>query len=90
MFSDIRLKDNLRHLGDIGPFHAFEWDWNELAPDPTQSNIGFIAQEVQETLPQFVGEKDGFLAIDYAGLLAHLGSDIAALRAMANNNKGKE
>lgn len=90
-FSDIRLKKNLRHIGDIGKLNAFEWDWNDLAPEPTQETVGFIAQQVMEHYPQFVHEVNGYFAIDYAGLMKHIKSDMTTLRSMADtNNKGKD
>ncbi len=47
------------------------WDWNSNADELQQSlpNVGVIAQEVEEVLPQLVHDKEnGFKAVDYARL----------------------
>lgn len=87
-FSDIRLKDNLRHIGDFKGLPAFEWDWNGEAPNPTQPAIGFIAQMVQERFPNLVKTVDGYLTIDYPSLFRILGTSFDELRDKANQLKG--
>ena len=71
-FSDIRLKENIKKVGDFDGLNVYSWDWNDEAKElgiegPT---IGFMAQEVQETYPDHVIETDsGYLAIDYQAIL---------------------
>jgi len=66
--SDIRLKDNLVEIGELGPLKVFEWDWNGKLGLKGKSK-GFIAQQVQKLFPQFVIEKSGYLHIKYDELL---------------------
>jgi hypothetical protein len=63
MFSDIRLKENVRRIGtaDNGlPIYAY----NYKAGGPT--HIGFMAHEVEAVHPDAVREFDGFKAVDYS------------------------
>ena len=72
-FSDERLKENIRPVGEIGPLTIYEWDW---IPEVEHLNLpmhrGFIAQEVEEIFPKYVHKVGNFKAIDYAGLLDRL------------------
>ena len=79
--SDRRLKDNIFVIKDpidkIKKISGVEFDWNEKGPhwtrakyfgDPSGSlhDVGVIAQEVQEVLPEAVRERDnGTLAVKY-------------------------
>lgn len=76
--SDLRYKKNIatisRALGDISQLRGVEYDWRcDEFPDRnfnSQRQVGLIAQEVREVLPQAVIEQpDGFLAVDYARLV---------------------
>jgi hypothetical protein len=62
-FSDARLKDNIVELFPIGPLMWCEWDWNQPINQPA---CGFIAQQVQEYIPDAVIEEDGYLKVMYA------------------------
>lgn len=62
-FSDRRLKTNIRPIGkaDNGLIiYSFKYKWG----GPTQ--LGYMAQEVQKINPEAVGERDGFLTVDYS------------------------
>jgi hypothetical protein len=69
--SDRNLKENFLEFGTS----TLE---NVLALKPTQYNFkgdskvryGFIAQEVQEVMPELVSENNGILSMDYLGLIA--------------------
>ena len=71
--SDIRLKDNIRPIENslfkISKLRGVEFDWNEKADVVEREkghDIGLIAQEVEEVLPEIVTtRKDGYKAIQY-------------------------
>jgi hypothetical protein len=69
--SDIRLKDNIIHIGTDKGYNIYSWDWNrealELGVDtPT---YGVMAQEVLETNPDAVELMDnGYYAVNYGEL----------------------
>ena len=67
-FSDERLKTNIKKVGKIGPLDTVTWDWNDAAK-MVGSGFGFIAQQVREFFPEFTGERDGYLTVDYDGVL---------------------
>ena len=78
-FSDVRLKENIVELGQIGDLGLCEWDWKGFTKDTVIAdcpNVGFLAQEVQEKYPDFVAEESGWLFVDYGGLLAKLQSNL--------------
>jgi hypothetical protein len=71
--SDARLKKNVRSLDsaldDVLRLRGVTFTWRDekLAQKGTQ--LGFIAQEVEDVLPELVGEgRDGFKAVQYASL----------------------
>ena len=60
-FSDARLKDNIRHVGktfDGQNIYAYD-----MGDGDTQ--LGLMAQEVARRKPDAVGERNGFLTLDY-------------------------
>ena len=61
MFSDERLKKDIKQIGTLGKLNLYSWKWK----DSGKSDTGFIAQQVQKVLPQFVTEINGFLAVNY-------------------------
>ena len=71
--SDIRLKDNIRPIEDslfkISRLRGVEFDWNEKAHEldiQKGHDVGLIAQEVEEVLPEVVVTRDdGFKAVRY-------------------------
>jgi hypothetical protein len=69
--SDIRLKDNVTHIGIDRGYNIYSWDWNEKALElgvdtPT---YGVMAQEVLETNPDAVELMDnGYYAVNYGEL----------------------
>ena len=71
--SDARLKTDVVDLSsaldEINKLRPVTFKW--LDPKKDQStNIGFIAQEVQQIFPQFVGSTgDGYLGVNYAALI---------------------
>ena len=67
MFSDERLKENIKPAGSIGNHKMYQWDWNEEGRRLTgqKTGSGVMAQEVLEVDPLAVGESDGYLYVDY-------------------------
>lgn len=61
IFSDSKLKDNIKRIGKIGCLNVYEWTWKTTGLD----DVGFIAEEVKEHFPDLVEEHNGFLRVNY-------------------------
>lgn len=78
-FSDERLKDNVVQISDIMGLPIVEWDWipqtkgTIIEGNPT---VGFLAQDVRDKYPEFVGEYSGWLFVDYENLMRKLQSNL--------------
>jgi hypothetical protein len=76
--SDERLKENVLPISNpmdkIKKISGYTFNWNEISKKPKHiEEIGVIAQEVQQVLPQIVREKgDGYLGVDYEKIVALL------------------
>ncbi len=75
--SDKRFKDNVIEITDsldkVRKIRGVKWDWNNNASEAAKKspNVGVIAQEVQQVLPEIVHEReDGYLAVDYTKMAA--------------------
>lgn len=70
LFSDARLKRNIRKIGERSGFNWYSWDWNEKAAalGLKGSSEGVIAQEVEAVRPDLVGMIGGYKAVNYGGL----------------------
>jgi len=73
--SDRRLKDNIVNIENpiekVQKLNGVTWDWNDNADELQKSiaNVGVIAQEVEEVLPQLVKDREnGYKGVDYAKL----------------------
>jgi len=69
--SDEVLKENVAISEKGRGYNWYTWDWNELAGEKLGlfgSSEGVIAQEVQQTNPEAVVTKDGFLHVNYGAL----------------------
>jgi hypothetical protein len=65
MFSDVRLKENVRRIGtaDNGlPLYAYRYRGSPA------THVGVMAQEVQDVMPEAVGEAGGYLTVDYGAI----------------------
>jgi len=67
--SDERLKDNITPIDDplakVLSISGNTFDWNEKS-NKDGHDVGLIAQEIREVLPEAVVERDnGYLAVDY-------------------------
>lgn len=75
-FSDENLKDDIETIGSFKGLDIIKWTWKSFVPESWKDiTIGFSAQNVLQLYPQFVHEKNGFLAIDRPGLMEHLNGD---------------
>jgi len=73
--SDARLKTNVQSISDqdslngILGLRAVTYNWIDQSLDQS-TQYGFIAQEVQQSLPQFVNQMDnGYLGVNYGALI---------------------
>ena len=86
--SDKRLKKNIKDvsygLEDVLKLRGVEFDWKEKLDG--KHDIGFIAQEIEEVVPELVKEVDGLnnedphLVVDYAKLVPVLVESIKELK----------
>jgi len=67
MFSDRRLKNNLKKIDEINGHNWYTWDWNIVANKMglEGKSEGVLADELVKTNPECIGIKDGFLIVDY-------------------------
>jgi hypothetical protein len=70
LFSDIRLKKNIRPAGTRNGFQWYTWDWVKCAKvlGLTGSSEGVLAHQVFETHPHAISVRDGFLTVMYDAL----------------------
>jgi hypothetical protein len=101
--SDARLKDNVRLIEDpitlVNQIRGVYFDWTDEYLDSRggedgffvrKSDIGVIAQEIQEILPQIVAERDnGYLAVKYEKIVPLLVEAIKVLAAEIEDLKKK-
>ena len=88
MFSKKCLKDNIVNIPNaiekVQQLNGVTWDWNDNADELQKSipNVGVIAQEVEQVLPQLVKDREnGYKGVDYAkltGLLIEAVKELAA------------
>lgn len=71
IFSDINLKSGVKFEKEVNGFNWYSWTWNDNARRLGLSGDaqGVIAQEVERTRPDLVVIKDGYKAVNYAGVL---------------------
>ena len=67
MFSDRRLKKNIKLVSKIKGFNFYSFDWNKMANmlGLDGSTYGCMAEEVYSKVPEAVTLKDGFLFVNY-------------------------
>lgn len=89
--SDSRLKTNVTTISNAldktDSLSGVAFDWNELAVDKDSSvrEVGVIAQQVQQVLPEAVILRDnGYLAVQYEKIIPLLIEAIKELRAEVN------
>lgn len=63
LFSDKRLKKNIKHIGEENGFPLYEFTYRH---DPKeQKYIGVMAQDVEKINPEAVSNRDGYKAVNY-------------------------
>lgn len=67
MFSDEKLKQNIKRIGWHNELPVYSWEWNTEAEDfgLEGKGIGHIAQELEETHPHLVTEFNGVKMVNY-------------------------
>jgi len=75
--SDKRLKDNIKNIKNplekLEKINGVEFDWNDKQDSYKGHDIGVIAQEVEEVLPEIVDTReDGYKAVKYDKMVALL------------------
>lgn len=75
--SDRRLKDNIKPIENaidkIKMIGGYEFDWNINSRNNEGHDVGVIAQEIEEVLPELVGTRsDGYKGVKYEKLTALL------------------
>lgn len=67
LFSDRRLKQNIKKVGEIKDWNIYTWDWNIVAQKMglIGSSIGCMADEVFKRAPHAVMIKDLFMLVKY-------------------------
>ena len=68
--SDERLKDNIKPIENaidkIDKIGGYEFDWNDKQELYEGHDVGVLAQEIEEVLPEIVETReDGYKAVDY-------------------------
>ena len=64
--SDKRLKENLKPVGKLdNGLNVYVGNYKEETGLDTRPQLFLLAQEVEKKKPEAVGEKDGFLAVNY-------------------------
>jgi hypothetical protein len=73
LFSDIRLKENIQHVGKFNGHEWFEWDWNNEAKGLGLEgrSEGVMAHLVYEYKPEIISEDQGYIMVDYSQLGGH-------------------
>jgi len=88
--SDIRLKTNVATLTDalnkVEALRGVSFEWNNNSPlVKNEPQIGLIAQEVQEVLPEVVSPSvEGYLGVAYGSIVPVL---VEAIKELAEQNK---
>jgi len=91
--SDQRLKDNVTPIDDplakVLSISGNTYDWNEKS-GKSGNDVGVIAQEVLEVLPQAVTTRDnGYLAVDYQRIVPLLVEAVKELSAKVESLEQK-
>ena len=92
--SDKRLKDNLKPienpLDKVSKLSGYEFDWNDKQETYQGHDVGVVAQEVEEVIPEIVTTRDnGYKAVKYEKLVPLLIESIKELKEEINGLKTK-
>lgn len=70
MFSDVRLKKNIKFIKEENGYNIYSWDWNDKAIElgiNTEPNTGVLAQELLHT-DAISKHTNGYYTVDYSKL----------------------
>ena len=92
--SDKRLKDNIKNIENplekLQKLNGVEFDWNDKQDLYKGHDIGVIAQEVEEVLPEIVDTReDGHKAVKYDRMVALLIEAVKEQQVQINELKTK-
>jgi len=92
--SDKRLKDNLKPISNslekLQKLTGYEFDWNDKQDTYEGHDVGVVAQEVEEVLPEVVATRDsGYKAVKYEKMIPLLIESIKELKEEINGLKNK-
>ena len=79
ILSDDTLKENIEEIGTVCDLKLYQWDWIPQTKDTIIKDfmtIGFMPDEVKEKYPHHAYDMDGFLIIDYPGLMTELNATV--------------
>ena len=92
--SDNRLKTNIENIPDalakVNQLNGVTYNWNELAhevehKDTTVREVGVIAQQVNDVLPEVINVRDnGYMAVRYEKMVPLL---IEAIKELTEHNR---
>ena len=72
MFSDTRLKEDIKKVSELNGHNLYSWTWKNNHPKVDQrgkTGFGVIAQEVERTRPDVISEHEtGYKMVDYNSL----------------------
>jgi len=71
--SDIRLKEDIKHIGERNGFNWYSWTWADIAKriGLTGESSGYMAHEVYNERPDAIGTINGHLVVNYKMLERH-------------------
>ena len=80
------MKDNLKvienPLDKVSKLSGYEFDWNDKQETYQGHDVGVVAQEVEEVMPEVVEDReDGYKAVKYEKLVPLLIESIKELKA---------
>jgi len=91
--SDRKFKDNIEPIQDslykVSQIGGYTFDWNDKQQTYTGKDVGVIAQEIQEVLPEVVTERENGLAVKYEKIVPLLIESIKELKQEIDDIKQK-
>jgi hypothetical protein len=92
--SDKRLKDNIKPIKNaidkIDKIGGYEFDWNDKQELYEGHDVGVIAQEIEEVLPEVVETReDGYKAVNYKKIVPLLIQAIKEQQKQIDELSGK-
>jgi len=91
--SDISLKKDIESLGDttelVKKLNPVSFYWNEEQDKGENKNIGFIAQQVEEVVPELVKGDEGGKSINVTGLVSLLTKTVQEQQTIIEDLKAR-